>query len=750
MHPILKNQLDHLGLQRGEAPSDQLWQVLLDRVSMDYVHADNDRKMLELSAQLTAQQDKQLAQPANDTENDEATHISAALLNASPDTVLLFNERLEIVSSNNIEALIDPKLRSRLLHLGATELASALGVDVYAQLKMAVQTVRQTVEPKRLLFELFHADGPVAFEARIEPPTSVTPGESLIAVFLRDWSAVTRSNRAAQMYKDLFDAASEGMMLLDAQQRVILVNRSFEAMCDQTAGQLKALESPSFLNPDGEPLDTQIWSHVFYHDTWSGEAIFTHQNGLKVPAWLTVDALKDSEGQSTHFLILSSDISQLKETQEKLSYFASHDQLTGLPNRAYFQDHLSGAISRSQRTGAAGALFFMDLDNFKSINDTLGHPVGDALLKEMASRLQRFVRDGELVSRIGGDEFTLVVENLKQADDAAIVAQRVLKEFEDPFICEGRELDMRCSVGISIFPKDGDTHDTIIRQADTAMYSAKQAGRSTFKFYTSQLTHKAVKDFNMETQLRRAIERDELFLNFQPQVDMKRRKLLGAEVLLRWKNEEHGLISPAEFIPVAEASGLIEEIGEWVLDKACEQIKHWNHYSGVPCLVSVNASRKQLVRRDFVDRVSAIMQRHGVAAHQLEIEVTESAIATSEKIAIANLGGLRELGCKIAIDDFGTGYSSLSSLKKFPLDRLKIDRSFVQDLGQDANADAIIAAIMALAKTLGLGVIAEGVETQQQVKALLKKGCREAQGYYYSKPLLATDFREFVLKGRRA
>lgn len=746
MHPLLENQLQQLGIAAESAPSDQLWELLLGRISMDYVHADNDRRQLELSARLSS--DNAVAKEPDDLASDAAKQVSQALLGTSPDTVLLFNEQLEIVSSGNIDAIIDPRLKGRFTHAGAAEVASALGVDVYAQLKMAVQSVGLSKESKRLLFELFHASGPVAFEARIVPDRQ--DNGVYTAVFIRDWSGVTRSNRAAQMYKDLFDAASEGMMLLDVHQRAILVNRSFELMCDQTADELRAQENPSFLNEAGKPLDTEIWSQVFYHDTWSGEASFRHQSGLNVPVWLTIDALKDDEGQNTHFLILSRDITQLKETQQQLSYFASHDQLTGLPNRAYFQEHLSDAIARSKRTGAMGALFFMDLDNFKSINDTLGHPVGDALLKEMAKRLSEFVRDGEMVSRFGGDEFTLVVENLGQAEDAAIVAQRVLKEFESPFDCDGKDLDMRCSIGISLFPQDSDCHDSIIRQADTAMYAAKQAGRSTFKFYTSQLTHKAVKSFNMETQLRRAIEREELFLNFQPQLDMKRRKLLGAEVLLRWQNEQHGFISPAEFVPVAEASGLIEDIGAWVLDKTCEQIKHWHHFKGTPFVVSVNASRKELVRRDFTQRVSDTLSKHGLQGQQLEIEVTESAIANSEKMVIANLHGLRELGCKLAIDDFGTGYSSLSSLQKFPLDRLKIDRSFVQDLGQDLNADAIVAAIIALAKTLGLGVIAEGVESQQQIKALLKKGCREGQGYYYSKPLMAPEFREYVLKSRRA
>lgn len=756
MHPLLKNQLEFVGLQEGVAPDDVLWKTFLDRVSLAYMQADNDRHILEQTARNSRHS---YADAAASTSTQAAANeihqgkpnqypMSLALLDSSPDTALLFDRQLEIVASSNIASLIEPALRERLTQFGALELAGALGVDVYARLKIAVQSVFDSQRPKRLLFDLYQPGGSLTYEARVLPVAEKQG--NVVAVYIRDWSAVTRATRSAQMYKDLFDAASEGMMLLDSQQRVVLVNRSYEQMSEQTAEQLQTLDSPRFLNAQGESLDTEIWSHVFYHDTWSGEACFAHSSGLKVPVWVTIDALKDQEGHNINFLVLCSDISQLNETQEKLAYLANHDQLTGLPNRAYFQDHLSGAIARSDRAGSCGALFFMDLDNFKSINDTLGHPVGDALLLEMARRLKQFVREGELVSRIGGDEFTLVVENLDSAEDAAVVAQRVLKEFEAPFECDGQQLDMGCSIGISVFPIDGSDRDQIIRQADTAMYSAKQAGRNTFKFYTSQLTHKAVQNFNVESQLRRAIERDELFLNYQPQVDMKRNTLLGAEVLVRWNNEQYGYVSPAEFIPIAEASGQIEEIGEWVLDRTCLQMSHWRHYSEIPCLVSVNVSRKQLVRTDFCKRIADILDRYSLRGDQLEIEVTESAIASSESIAIRNLNGLRELGCKIAIDDFGTGYSSLSSLKKFPLDRLKIDRSFVQDLGQDPNADAIIAAIIAMSKTLGLGVIAEGVETQQQVKALLKRGCREAQGYFYSKPLLASDFREFVLKTAKA
>lgn len=749
MHPLLQNQIDYLALHPDVAPSDEMWRTFLARVSLTYRQADNDRETLQAGAEAT----QPLATPRTDSlldgGSDQAPLLSS-LLSACPDTALLFDAGLDLVAVSKADALMgaEPHARAFDDKPDAVALVDALGLDVFARLKTVAQTALRTGKSKRLLFELFQARGARAFEARVLP--LLDPYTPRVAVYIRDWNMVTRANRAAQMYKDLFDAASEGMVLLDAQQQVVLVNRAYERMSGQTGTQLRTAESLSFLNAAGEALDTEIWSHVFYHDTWSGEASIIHPHGMQVPVWLIVDALKDSDGQNTHFLVLASDISQLKETQEKLAHYATHDQLTDLPNRAYFQEHLVGAIARSRRNNWSGALFFIDLDNFKTINDTLGHPVGDALLLEMARRLKLFVREGELVSRIGGDEFTLVVENLEGAEDAAIVAQRVLKEFEQPFQCNGHDLDMSCSIGISVFPQDGDSRDKIIRQADTAMYSAKQAGRNTFKFYTSQLTHKVVQTYNVETQLRRAIERDELFLNYQPQVEMKRGRLLGAEVLLRWNNEQRGMVSPAEFIPAAEACGLIVELGEWVLDQACLQIKHWQHYATVPCLLSVNVSRKQLVLPDFVKRVSAIMQKHEVSGEQLEMEVTESALASSEQLAIRNLNGLRELGCKIAIDDFGTGYSSLSSLKKFPLDRLKIDRSFVQDLGQDANADAIIEAIVALAKTLGMGVIAEGVETQQQVKALLKKGCREAQGYYYSKPLLASDFREYVLKARRA
>lgn len=778
MHPLLQSQLEQLGLNSELAPSSADWQLILQRIGMTYIQADNDRATLHQAAALAAQpctgamatntsaeppilqpdEGLQLkTEPSTDQSSNHGTKglsgLQQSFLHANSDTCLLFDRDGQVLSHRNLKQLLPERLNSANTELteageaGGT-LALALGEQNVERLRREAAQVITSGAPGRTLLESVTGASKRTFEARLLP--SAADAGLRVVVFIRDWSSIARSQRTAQLYKDMFDAASEGIAMLNASQRLVLSNTAFESMSGRSQKQLRSQESLELLDAEGQSLNTEIWSHVIYHDRWSGEALFKHDDGHEIPVWLSIDALKDQSGANTHFLVTSSDVSKLKETQQQLAHFAAHDQLTGLPNRSFFQEHLRKAILRSGRTGKPGALFFMDLDNFKGINDTLGHSVGDALLVEMGQRLSRFCRESELVARLGGDEFTLVLENLERAEDAAIVAQRVLKEFETPFVHDELELDMTCSIGVSVFPEDSNDPDQLITKADTAMYSAKQAGRRTFKFYTSQLTHAAVKNFNVESQLRRAIERDEMFIVFQPQIDMRSEALLGAEVLLRWDNEQQGMISPADFIPVAEASGLIEPIGEWVLDRTCQQIHYWQSVSELPYLVSVNVSRKQIIRQNFTRKVADVLAKYGLRGDQLEIEVTESAIATSEKIAIDNLHGLRELGCKIAIDDFGTGYSSLSSLKKFPLDRLKIDRSFIQDLGQDSNADAIIEAIIALAKTLGLGVIAEGVETEQQVRALLQRGCFEAQGFYYAKPKPASEFRDFVLKSRQA
>lgn len=743
MHHSLKHRLKSVGLSVQQLPADLgQWSKFVNTLSMDYREADNDRYTLERALEIA---DEKLAtKPAA---NDAAVvtpvskpQVSAGDLlgRAMPDTLLVADKTGSVLEHCNLALLkINPDLINKANPTVEDLFAKAADSIMEGIVNALNERVGRAVQ---FAISDENATSKEYFEARIQP---LNNEPDLVSMMIRRMTADEFVLRQDRLLKSLFESSSEGMLLLDKSHAPMFYNKAFEGIVELEKERIaKGIE---FYNADGESQTAEIWQNVYYAHSWCGEAYVKQESGESLPIWLAIDTVHDSEGEISHYLALLRDISQLKRSQEHLVYYATHDQLTGLPNRNLFHTHLESALERSQRSEKSGAVFFMDLDNFKAINDTMGHAAGDALLLEIAARLKNTFRKSELISRIGGDEFTLVVESLEHAEEAQLVAERVLQEFEKPFTLEGQEFEVTCSMGISVFPSDGETSESLIKQADTAMYSAKEDGKNTYRFYTTKLTHTAMKKFNLELQLRKAIEREEFFLAYQPQYDMRSGRVCGAEVLLRWDNEAHGMISPAAFIPLAERTGQIDIIGHWVLENACRQLAIWNARNPIDCVLSVNVSRRQLVKPEFVDSVQAILSKYGVPGSQIEIEITESAIASSEQLAIKNLKGLQELGCEIAIDDFGTGYSSLGNLKNFPLNRLKIDKSFVNDLGLSTNADSIIAAVIALAKSLQLGVIAEGVENEQQVKQLLRKGCYQAQGYYFSKPVVASSFRELML-----
>jgi diguanylate cyclase (GGDEF)-like protein len=381
-------------------------------------------------------------------------------------------------------------------------------------------------------------------------------------------------------------------------------------------------------------------------------------------------------------------------------------------------------------------LFFLDLDRFKNVNDNLGHHVGDDLLKQVSERLLKVCRASDTLARLGGDEFTLIVEDLKDTHGLAVIAEKILHAFADPFSLDGYKLEISVSIGISVFPKDGADVNELIKHADTAMYSAKDSGRNTYRFYTQELTANAFEYFAIEIALQKALDRDEFFLVYQPQYNIMTEQMIGVEALIRWRHPEMGILSPGVFIHIAEYSGKIEAIGEWVIRAACAQCRQWDA-EGLPAFtVSINLSRRQLVLPSLSSDVKNILDETGLAGGRLEFEITESAILEQKEVAYNNIKELQKMGIKLAIDDFGTGYSSMVNLKQFPLSRLKIDRSFVRDVSRDQNDEAIIRATIALGRSFNLDIIAEGVETLEQRDFLLKEGCHEVQGFLYSKPVL--------------
>lgn len=460
-------------------------------------------------------------------------------------------------------------------------------------------------------------------------------------------------------------------------------------------------------------------------------------------------AIRNGEtGEIMEIVCVSRDITARKESEERLLYLANYDSLTGLPNRALFRDRLRRAIARAQRNKTKVALMFLDLDRFKTINDSLGHHAGDQLLRSVSRRLKQQGREGDTIARLGGDEFTVILEGIHDQEDATKVAEKILELMQSPFRLDGHEVVVTPSIGITIFPDDASDMRSLLKNADTAMYRSKEQGRNGFHFYTADMNAKAYESLLLENNLRHAMERNELRLFFQPQIDLHSQAIIGMEALLRWEHPEQGLLQPESFIPFAEETGLIIPLGKWVLRTACEQARQWSK-SGFSVRVAVNLSMYQFIEQDFVSHVTEALQATDLPPQLLELEITESFLAQNVDHAAETLRQLHGLGVHLSVDDFGTGYSSLSYLKQFPLNTLKIDRSFVSDISHDPDSTTIAEAIIALGKSLRLNVIAEGVETEEQVFFLRNHGCDLVQGFLFSHPMSAEKVMGWLRRNRQ-
>jgi diguanylate cyclase (GGDEF)-like protein/PAS domain S-box-containing protein len=462
----------------------------------------------------------------------------------------------------------------------------------------------------------------------------------------------------------------------------------------------------------------------------------------------------DEEGRFTGYRGTGTDITEQKKIEDQIRHMAQHDALTGLPNRILLHDRIGQAIAQARRDGRVAAILVIDLDRFKNVNDSLGHQVGDGLLRTVAERLVACVRGTDTVARMGGDEFVVVLAELRQAEDAGQVAQKMLAALPQPINIDGHELRVTTSIGICAYPHDGEDAETLMRNADAAMYHAKESGRNNFQFFTRQMNIAANQRLLLEKDLRLALEREEFTLCYQPQLDLKTGGIVGFEALIRWPHAQRGMVAPMEFIPLAEETGLIVPIGEWVLRRACMQARSWQTLGYPRLQVSVNCSAQQFRLEGLVDMVARTLRETGLPASSLELELTESIIVEHTEHVMARFKALDEMGVKLSIDDFGTGYSSLGYLKRFPIHELKIDRSFVRDVGTDPDDAAIVSAIIVMAHGLGLQVVAEGVETAEQLAFLKKVGCDWAQGYYFSRPLPAEEIepllRSWKLQARLA
>ena len=562
----------------------------------------------------------------------------------------------------------------------------------------------------------------------------------------------TRDNtRQRQVEEELrlaakvFESSGEAIMITDADGCMISVNQAFSMVTGYGVGDAVGRNASMLASGRHDrEFFNDMWHELLETGYWHGEIWNRRRDGEIFPEWLGISSVRDAEGKITHFVGIFSDISERKAAEAKIAFLAHHDPLTGLPNRLLLKDRMEQAIAHGERTGNSVALLFVDLDRFKAVNDSFGHPMGDALLRDAAQRLLACVRDSDTISRHGGDEFLVVLTDLQSSEVPAQIATKIMAALCTPFHIGVHEATISASVGISVYPEDGAGFDELLQKADTAMYHAKQSGRDAFRFYTERMNADAQERLDLHGRLRRALEREEFVLYYQPLIDLKSGSIVGGEALVRWQSPEQGLVAPGQFIPAAEHSGLIVPLGEWVLQEACRELAYWHAQGSRQLSMAVNISSIQFRRGDVEEMVLRALAASGASPAALELELTESILIDGAEQVLATIGRLQTLGVRLAIDDFGTGYSSLAYLKRFNVDKLKIDQSFVRDIVTDRDDAAIVRAVIQMAGSLDLKVVAEGVETEAVAAELRAMHCDLVQGYHFGRPMPAAEFRRLI------
>lgn len=666
-------------------------------------------------------------------------------LEENPDTVTLMMRQIKPLEANQASLSLFSAAHTQVLAQSLQKLLASASPEAFRSLFTAIAEAQEHFVAESRFVALDGRNITTLMHLTLPRDDA---GYAHLPVSFVDITEQKLSEEKIGLAAAVFENTAEGVCICDAELNVIALNRSFSEITGYEEEDVVSRPCHLFenLRKDWRQYNS-IWQAVEQTGRWQGDAQDIRKQGQAYPVWLSISTIKNSKGAITRYVIVFDDISALKQSQAQLDHLAYHDPLTQLPNRTLFNDRLGQALKRAQATRKQVGLLFIDLDRFKDVNDAQGHPVGDLLLKDVATRLQDCLRGSDSVARLGGDEFAIILEDLSDKTTVQTFARKLLTCVSAPCVLCDQEAYITASIGISLFPEHGSDATTLIKNADTAMYKAKDLGRNNFQIFKQALSDTAEQRYSLDNDLRRALLNDEFVLYYQPQVDCNSGALLGAETLIRWQHPSLGLIMPDDFIPLAEESGLIVPLGEWILQTACLQAASWASRSAnaSKLKIAVNLSATQVSTR-LLQVVPKILSASRLPPELLELEITESLMMGNEVENIAILSALEKAGISLSIDDFGTGYSSLSYLKRIPLNNVKIDRSFVKDLASDAEDVAIVSTIIAMAKCLNHSVTAEGVENREQLNLLRNMGCDKFQGFLFGKPMPADEFERHHLK----
>lgn len=734
-----KNKTDFTAELRADAEQQLSSEPKLDRTASEDKKLIHELQVHQIELELLY---NNLLHTQSELEKSRANYFN--LYDLAPVGYLSVNKLNIIENANLMASTLLGTTRKNLIEKPLTQFILAADQDIYY---LYQKKLLETGNKQRFELQLAKHEG-LGFWALIEMnQTFSTDGEQILRIIITDINQRKKNEDYLRQAAAMFESTREGVMVTDTEARILTINQAFCELTGYSKSEVIG-QTPQLLKSGRQNAEfyQAMWTDLEEKDYWQGEIWNRRKNGEIYLQMLSITVVRNEYQKLTHYVGVFSDISLLKDAVERLDYLAHHDPLTNLPNRLVLLSRLEHCIQLSDRERKSAAILMLDLDRFKDVNDSFGHLAGDELLQQVSACLTNRLRGIDTVTRIGGDEFIVLLEDLSHPRDAAQVATEIITALSEPWqLSNGKEVRIGVSIGISLFPEHGSTPEELLQHADAALYRAKDKGRGNYQYFTEDLTIAAIRRISLESMLRRAITKQELEVYYQPQVELNSGDIIGAEALLRWPSAEEAWISPCQFIPVAEETGLISEIGEWVLHQVCRQGQQWRNNGFPEIKLAVNLSAHQFHHSDIVATVTKILDETKFPATYLELELTESTLMSRESEAEEVLQQLRELGIHLAIDDFGTGYSSLAYLKRFPLDILKIDKSFIDDIPQLEDDNEIAAAIIGIAHTLRLKVLAEGVETEAQLNFLKQKGCDYYQGFYKSHALSAEEFAALLI-----